>query len=106
MTGYDRDEFGTRWSDDVDVPSGHNGCDQRSDILRRGLTDLQLKPKTRGCVPLSGTLHDPYTGRTIEFVRGANTSDDVQIDHMLSGGSPSMVSISAGRIDSGMPMTR
>lgn len=85
MAGYDRDErFGAKWSDDVDVPSGHNGCDQRSDVLRRGLTDLQLKPNTRGCVPLSGTLHDPYTGRMIAFVRGPDTSDDVQIDHVVA----------------------
>lgn len=85
MTGYDRDEqFGAKWSDDVDVPSGHNGCDQRSDILRRSMSDMKIKPNTRGCVPLSGTLHDPYTGRTIAFVRGADTSDDVQIDHIVA----------------------
>lgn len=85
MTGYDRDaRFGAKWSDDVDVPSGYNGCDQRSDILRRNLSEITIKPNTHGCVPLSGTLHDPYTGRTIAFVRGADTSDDVQIDHIVA----------------------
>ena len=77
MTGYDRSAlFGPRWSDDIDVPSGHNGCDQRSDIIRRQLANLQLKPGTRGCVPLSGNLRDPYTGQVIAFVRGPSTSDD------------------------------
>lgn len=85
MTGYDRDaRFGPKWSDDVDVPSGHNGCDQRSDILRRNLSEITIKPNTRGCVPMSGTLHDPYTGRPIAFIRGAGTSDDVQIDHIVA----------------------
>jgi hypothetical protein len=85
MTGYDRSAlFGPRWSDDIDVPSGHNGCDQRSDIIRRQLANLQLKPGTRGCVPLSGTLRDPYTGQVIAFVRGPSTSDDVQVDHVVA----------------------
>ncbi|MDN5780376.1 MAG: deoxyribonuclease, partial [Humibacillus sp.] len=26
-TGYGRSQFGQRWSDDVDVDLGHNGCD-------------------------------------------------------------------------------
>lgn len=83
-TGYTRDQFGQAWSDDVDVPGGHNGCDTRSDILRRDLQDLTLKPNTHGCVPLTGTLHDPYTGTVIAFVRGGSTSDDVQIDHVVA----------------------
>jgi len=33
---------------------------------------------------LSGTLIDPYSGRTIPFTRGANTSADVQIDHVVA----------------------
>ena len=31
-----------------------------------------------------GTLHDPYRGETIAFVRGPATSDAVQIDHVVS----------------------
>ena len=31
----------------------------------------------------SGTLHDPYTGSTIEFQRGQGTSEAVQIDHVV-----------------------
>jgi hypothetical protein len=35
-------------------------------------------------VVLSGRLADPYTGRTITFRRGQDTSDDVQIDHVVA----------------------
>lgn len=72
-TGYSRDEFGPPWTDDVNVPGGHNGCDTRDDILRRDLTDLT----SRGCTVLSGTLHDPYTDTTIPF-------HSVQIDHVVA----------------------
>ena len=49
-TGYNRDQFGQRWSDNVSVESGHNGCDTRNDILRRDLTNVELKPGSRDCV--------------------------------------------------------
>jgi hypothetical protein len=83
-TGYDRAAFGQAWTDDVDVPFGHNGCDTRNDVLRRDLTGVVLKPDTHGCVVLTGTLHDPYTGRDIAFVRGVGTSIAVQIDHVVA----------------------
>lgn len=78
-TGYERAEFGQRWAD-VD----RNGCDQRNDVLARDLTDATLRPARRPCVVLTGTLTDPYTGRTVPFVRGGTTSDDVQIDHVVA----------------------
>jgi hypothetical protein len=78
-TGYARDEFGQRWAD-VD----RNGCDQRNDVLARDLVDEEFKPGTRSCVVLAGRLTDPYSGRTIEFTRGRDTSDDVQIDHVVA----------------------
>jgi hypothetical protein len=81
---YSRDAFGQRWSDDIDAAGGHNGCDQRSDIIRRDLAAVVIKPRTQGCVPLSGTLLDPYSGETIEFVRGETTSAAVQIDHVVA----------------------
>lgn len=81
---YSRDAFGQRWSDDIDVPGGHNGCDQRSDVIRRDLAAVVIKPNTQGCVPQSGTLLDPYSGVTVAFVRGADTSADVQIDHVVA----------------------
>jgi hypothetical protein len=76
-TGYDRALFGQRWAD-VD----RNGCDTRNDILARDLTDVVLKEGS--CRVLSGTLADPYTGRTIDFVRGQDTSTAVQIDHLVA----------------------
>lgn len=33
---------------------------------------------------LSGTLANPYTGKTIDFVRGNTTSLEVQIDHVVA----------------------
>ena len=84
QTGYSRAQFGQAWSDDVSVDGGHNGCDTRNDVLRRDITDARIKPGTQGCVVLSGTLADPYTGSTIPFLRGADTSDDVQVDHVVA----------------------
>ncbi|MFR9802249.1 HNH endonuclease family protein [Pseudonocardia sp. RS010] len=78
-TGYDRDEFGPSWSD-ID----RNGCDQRNDVLARDMTGETFKPGTHDCVVLTGTLADPYTGRTIAFTRGQDTSNDVQIDHVVA----------------------
>lgn len=78
-TGYSRDQFGQRWYD-----ADRNGCDTRNDILRRDLTRVVLKPDTHGCVALSGVLVDPYTGRALQFTRGAATSNQVQIDHVVS----------------------
>jgi hypothetical protein len=79
---FARSRFGEAWSDDVDVELGHNGCNTRDDVLRRDLADLTVRPGT--CFAQSGTLHDPYRGETIAFVRGPATSDAVQIDHVVS----------------------
>jgi hypothetical protein len=81
-TDFSRYRFGEAWSDDVTVEFGHNGCNTRDDILRRDLSDLVMRPGT--CFAQSGTLHDPYTGASIAFVRGPATSDAVQIDHVVS----------------------
>ncbi|SDO57894.1 Protein of unknown function [Pedococcus dokdonensis] len=78
-TGYDRALFGQAWAD-VD----RNGCDTRNDVLRRDLTHLTLKADTHGCLVLTGTLADPYTGRRIDFVRGRGTSNAVQVDHVVA----------------------
>ncbi|EWT03313.1 hypothetical protein N865_19020 [Intrasporangium oryzae NRRL B-24470] len=79
QTGYERDRFGQAWLD-----TDHNGCDTRNDVLRRDLAHVEVRAGTHGCVVLRGTLKDPYTGRTIEFVRGASTSAAVQIDHVVA----------------------
>jgi hypothetical protein len=69
--------FGDAWAFDFD----HNGCDARNDILTRDLTATDIDPAT--CRVYTGILTDPYTGETINFVRGQDTSADVQIDHLL-----------------------
>ena len=86
MTGYARARFGPAWTDDTAADGGHNGCDTRNDVLRRDLRQLVLRSGTRGCVVLSGTLPDPYTGHVIAFVRGERTSTAVQIDHVVALG--------------------
>lgn len=78
-TGYARTQFGAAWAD-VD----HNGCDTRNDILSRDLTDKTYRPGTHDCIVLTGTLADPYTGKTIHFQRGERTSTAVQIDHVVA----------------------
>jgi len=76
-TGYDRTaDFGTAWLD-VD----RNGCDTRNDVLARDLTEIT---KRGPCTVTSGELVSPYTGGTIDFVRGDTTSTEVQIDHVVA----------------------
>jgi Protein of unknown function (DUF1524) len=81
-TDFSRSRFGEPWSDDVNVQFGHNGCNTRDDVLRRDLTQLVVRPGT--CYAESGVLNDPYTGESITFVRGPQTSEAVQIDHVVS----------------------
>lgn len=83
-TGYDRAMFGQAWTDDTDEAGGRNGCDTRNDVLRRDLTATTVKAGTSGCVVLTGTLTDPYTGQMVDFVRGPNTSAAVQVDHVVA----------------------
>ncbi len=78
-TGYDRDLFGSGWGD-----PDRNGCDTRNDVLARDLTGETFKPGTRDCVVATGTLADPYSSTAIGFRRGQDTSDDVQIDHVVA----------------------
>jgi hypothetical protein len=83
-TGYDRGMFGQSWTDDVSVEFGRNGCDTRNDVLRRDLVEVVLKPGSNGCAVLSGILNDPYTGASVVFQRGPQTSQEVQIDHVVA----------------------
>jgi hypothetical protein len=73
-TGYARTQFGNGWASNA-------GCDTRNVILRRDLTNVAENDK---CQVVSGTLSDPYTDKTIHFTRGAGTSDDIQIDHVVA----------------------
>lgn len=77
-TGYDREQFGEAWTD-ID----RDGCDQRNQILARDLVDERFS-RGSDCVVSSGQLADPYTGSTVPFRRGPKTSDNVQIDHVVS----------------------
>lgn len=74
-TGYTRAMFSASWGD-------INNCDVRNYILTRDLTDVTFVPHT--CKVEKGTLIDPYTASTIFFLRGPDTSDDIQIDHVVS----------------------
>jgi hypothetical protein len=73
-TGYERAQFGNGW-----LLTG--GCDTRNIILGRDLSNPVLGS---GCKVMSGVLADPYTGTTIAFSRGKDTSDLVQIDHVVA----------------------
>lgn len=73
-TNYSRDQFGDGWRE-----SG--GCDMRNVILNRDFSDAVVNDK---CQVTKGLLHDPYTGKDITFSRGPDTSDDVQIDHVVA----------------------
>ena len=74
-TGYSRSQFGDGW--------GNIGsCDTRNYILIRDLRGETFKD-TPDCTVATGVLLDPYTGKTINFVRGVGTSLAVQIDHVV-----------------------
>lgn len=70
---YRRAAFGNGWAD-----LNHNGCNTREEVMARDLIDATQE---NGCNVIAGTLHDPYTGRTIEY-REAH-SQAVQIDHLF-----------------------
>lgn len=74
-TDYEREQFGAGWAE-------IESCDIRNIILQRDLSDVVLADD--GCTVLSGTLEDPYTGKTIAFERGSTTSSAVQIDHVVA----------------------
>lgn len=75
---YTREAFGQAWLD-VD----RNGCDTRNDILRRDLADpVFIEGST--CRIAAGHFQEPYTGQNIDFRRGAGSSADVQIDHVVA----------------------
>jgi hypothetical protein len=75
-TGYAREQFGDGWGDIGE-------CDTRNYILRRDLTQITWRASPR-CTVATGILKDPYTAKTINFVRGVVTSIEVQIDHVVA----------------------
>lgn len=75
-TGYDRSLFSDGWG-------SIGSCDTRNYILARDLKSITWR-SSPACTVASGILYDPYTGRTINFVRGVGTSTAVQIDHVVA----------------------
>lgn len=73
-TGYERSQFGDGWQT-------LDGCDTRNLILRRDLVNTIINSQ---CQVVTGVLHDPYTGKTIQFARGETSSQAVQIDHVVA----------------------
>lgn len=73
-TNYARTQFGNGWL-------SIDGCDTRNVILHRDLSEATVNSS---CKVTGGVLHDPYTGKIVQFVRGATTSDLVQIDHVVA----------------------
>lgn len=76
-TGYERTLFSDGWGDQA------WGCDTRNFILKRDLTSIVMRANET-CIVASGVLKDPYTLKTISFVRGVKTSLAVQIDHVVA----------------------
>ncbi len=77
LDGYERDcdagkacVFGQPWFD-----TDGDGCDQRSQVLARDLTNVERKPGR--CGVQSGTLDDPYTASQI------SGTSKIQIDHVV-----------------------
>jgi hypothetical protein len=73
-TGYTREQFGDGWL-------SSKGCDTRNIILNRDLKNVVVNDK---CEVVSGVLDDPYSGKTIQFLRGSDSSSAVQIDHVVA----------------------
>lgn len=74
-TGYSRSMFSSGWGT-------RENCDLRNYILERDMTDTTHVGTS--CKVHTGTLADPYTATIIHFVRGTETSDAVQIDHVVA----------------------
>lgn len=79
-SNYLRSAFGEAWLD-----ADGNGCDTRNDILRRDLQNIRFRDGSP-CLVDSGSFLEPYTGRQQEFTRGRDSSETVQIDHVVSLG--------------------
>lgn len=74
--GYDREQQFGGWA-----ASDCGKASTRDMILARDMSNVV---KDKACRVTSGILHDPYTGKTIQFTRGTKTSSLVQIDHVVA----------------------
>lgn len=71
MHGYRPSKF-------PDDDSDANGCDTRDDVLARDLGDVH---RDGSCTVTSGTLRDPYTGRTVRYRR--DHPGTVRVEHVV-----------------------
>ena len=78
VAGYDRESKFGGWAN---APGMCGSATTRDLILKRDLTDVT---QDRQCRVTSGRLADPYTGASMDFKRGADTSQLVQIDHVVA----------------------
>lgn len=83
VPGYDRDLFGTAWSD-VDG----NGCNQRDDVLLRDAVEGAVSVVSDGACDhdvVAGEWVDPYTGQHLEFdnLKDPSQAQAIQIDHIV-----------------------
>ena len=76
-TGYDRASFGD-WAD-----LDNDNCKTRDEILMRDMKSVTFDRQEK-CQVQTGTLVDPYSGITINFLQGRGTSSLVQIDHVVA----------------------
>jgi hypothetical protein len=76
-TGYSRAQFGDGWA-------SVGGCDMRDVILARDLQNVQFTSATDCSVERGTLVDDLYTGKTIQFIKGKDTSSAVQIDHVIA----------------------
>lgn len=75
-SGYSRKQFSDGWAE-------VGTCTIRDKILARDMKDVHYR-SPGDCTVETGTLNDPYTGKTIHFVRGPSSSAAVQIDHVVA----------------------
>lgn len=73
--------FGPAWTDATEAPGGRDGCDTRNNVLAVALRDIEFRAGTNNCVVAGGFLDDPYSGETIEYVRGPS-GGGIEIDHI------------------------
>lgn len=90
MTDYDREQFGSAWSDAVGKFSwSRNGCDTRNDTLARDLVDVTFKPGSNDCDVQTGTLKlDPYSGEQDYYFDSLDDdyATDLDIEHIVALG--------------------
>lgn len=82
-TPYEREAFGSAWTDVDD-----NGCNQRDDVLLRDAVAGSVRVQPQGACDhdvVAGSWIDPYTGRTLVFddLKDLAQAQAVQIDHVV-----------------------